>query len=418
MGHVISARGIEVDKAKVDIIAKLPYPTNVKQMRGFLGHAGFYRRFMKDFAKIAQPMTKLLQNEVEWNFNDECNEVFHILKEALVTAPVIQPPDWGIPFEIMCDASGYAVGAVLGQKRGKHCHVIYYASKTLNPAQCNYTTTEKELLAIVFTFEKFRSYLLGGKTIVYTDHSALKYLMAKKETKPRLIRWILLLQEFDVEIKDKSGTQNLVADHLSRILRPEEGEPIKEVFPDEELAVAQGNQEPWYADICNYKVLKQLPGGMSSYQRNKIRVESRHYIWDEPYLWKMCTDQIIRRCVEEREQESIMDHCHTKVCGGHFGPKRTARKILDSGFYWPTIFKDNYEWCKRCAQCQKKCNITRRNEMPMTPIMPVEVFDIWGMDFMGPLPSSKGNQYILLAVDYVSKWVEPRQHRQMTQGWW
>ena len=103
-----------------------------------------------------------------------------------------------------------------------------------------------------------------------------------------------------------------------------------------------------------------------------------------------------------------MDHCHTKVYGGHFGPKRTARKILDSRFYWPTIFKDSYEWCKRCTQCQKEGNITRRNEMPMTPIMPVEVFDIWEMDFIGPLPSSKGNQYILLAVDYVSKWVETK----------
>lgn len=208
LGHVISERGIEVDKAKIDIIAKLPYPTSVKQLRGFLGHAGFYRRFVKDFAKMAQPMTRLLQNEVPWDFNDECKEAFHMLKENLVTAPIIQPPDWGMPFELMCDASGYAVGAVLGQKIGKERHVIYYASKTLNAAQSNYATTEKELLAIVFAFEKFRSYLLGGKTTVYTDHAALRYLMTKKETKPRLMRWILLLQEFDVEIVDKSGAQN------------------------------------------------------------------------------------------------------------------------------------------------------------------------------------------------------------------
>ncbi|XP_057770988.1 uncharacterized mitochondrial protein AtMg00860-like [Salvia miltiorrhiza] len=115
LGHVISGRGIEVDKAKIEIIAKLPYPTNIKQLRGFLGHAGFYRRFVKDFAKIAQPMTKLLQNEVEWNFDEDCKEAFQILKNNLISAPIIQPPDWGMPFEVMCDASGYAIGQFLGR---------------------------------------------------------------------------------------------------------------------------------------------------------------------------------------------------------------------------------------------------------------------------------------------------------------
>lgn len=150
LGHVVSEKGIEVDKAKVDVIAKLPFPKNVKHIRGFLGHAGFYRRFVKDFAKIAQPLTRLLQNDVDGNFGEDCKEAFRIIKECLITAPVMQPLDWGMPFEVMCDASGYAVGAVLGQKRGRESHVICYASKTLNPAQCNYTTTEKEMLAIVF----------------------------------------------------------------------------------------------------------------------------------------------------------------------------------------------------------------------------------------------------------------------------
>ena len=126
-------------------------------------------------------------------------------------------PDWTLPFEIMCDASDYAVGAVLGQRRDKHFHPIYYASKTLNDAQENYSTTEKELLAIVFAFDKFRSYLVFSKTIVYTDHSTIKYLFTKQDAKPRLIRWILLLQEFDIEIQDKNGAENVAADHLSRL---------------------------------------------------------------------------------------------------------------------------------------------------------------------------------------------------------
>ena len=129
----------------------------------------------------------------------------------------MQPPDWNLPFEIMCDASDYAVGAVLGQRKEGKVNAIYYTSKTLNEVQVNYATTEKELLAVVFAFEKFRSYIVNSKVIVYTDHAAIKYLLSKKDAKPRLIRWILLLQEFDVEIRDKKGVENVVADHLSRM---------------------------------------------------------------------------------------------------------------------------------------------------------------------------------------------------------
>ncbi|CAN6685808.1 unnamed protein product [Malus baccata var. baccata] len=197
--------------------------------------AGFYRRFIKDFSKIAQPLCRLLQKEVAFEFTKECTESFNQLKELLTTAPIIVPPDWSLPFELMCDASDYALGAVLGQRKDKRPHVIYYASRTLNDAQLNYSTTEKELLAVVFALDKFRSYLIGTKVIVFTDHAALKYLLTKKEAKPRLIRWILLLQEFDIEIRDKKGSENVVADHLSRMVHNEESLPILETFPDEQL---------------------------------------------------------------------------------------------------------------------------------------------------------------------------------------
>ena len=202
LGHLVFERGIEVDKAKVNVIAKLPHPVNVKGIQSFLGHAGFYRRFIKDFSKIAKPLTHLLNNDVPFIFYESCIKAFEKLKEALISAPVVQPPDWKLPFELMCDASDFAVGAVLGQKKGTALHVIYYARKTLDDAQSNYTTTEKELLAVVYAFDKFRPYLVGNKCIVYTDHAAIRHLMNKKDTKPRLIRWILLLQEFDVQIKD------------------------------------------------------------------------------------------------------------------------------------------------------------------------------------------------------------------------
>ena len=184
LGHIISKKGIEVDRAKVELISKLPPPTSIKQIRSFLGHIGFYRRFIKDFSKISHPLYNLLTKEVPFNFDEDCLKAFEFLKEAVTQAPIIQPPDWSLPFEIMCDASDFAIGAVLGQRINKCPVVIYYASRTLNEAQKNYTTTEKELLAIVFALEKFRSYLLGSKIVVYSDHSALKYLLSKKDAKP------------------------------------------------------------------------------------------------------------------------------------------------------------------------------------------------------------------------------------------
>nr|GEY19561.1 reverse transcriptase domain-containing protein [Tanacetum cinerariifolium] len=198
LGHKISKSGIQVDRAKVDVIAKLPHPTSVK----------------------ARPMTHLLKKETPFIFSKECIEAFNTLKKKLTEAPILLALDWDLPFEIMCDASDFAICAVLGKRMTKHFQPIYYASKTMTDAQAHYTTTEKDLLAVVYAFEKFRPYLVLSKTIVYTDHSALKYLLAKQDAKPRLLRWILLLQEFDVVIRDKKGAENLAADHLSRLENP------------------------------------------------------------------------------------------------------------------------------------------------------------------------------------------------------
>nr|GEV65807.1 hypothetical protein [Tanacetum cinerariifolium] len=220
LGHKISKNGIEVDKAKVDVIAKLPHPTTVKGIRSFLGHAGFYRRFIQDFSKIAQLMTRLLEKDTPFFFSNECIEAFQTLKRKLTEAPILIALDWDLPFGFMCDASNFAIGTVLGQQKTNHFQSIHYASKTMTDAQGHYTTTEKELLAVVYAFKKFWPYLVLSKSIVYTNHSELKYLFSKQDAKPRLLHWVLLLQEFDITIRDKKGAENLAADHLSRLENP------------------------------------------------------------------------------------------------------------------------------------------------------------------------------------------------------
>ncbi|RVW70740.1 Retrovirus-related Pol polyprotein from transposon 297 [Vitis vinifera] len=237
LGHIISKNGIEVDKAKVELIVKLPPPTNVKGIRQFLGHAG----------------------------SIGVSESFEELKQFLTTAPIVRAPNWKLPFEVMCDSSDLAMGAVLGQREDGKPYVIYYASKTLNEAQRNYTTTEKELLAVVFALDKFRAYLVGSSIVVFTDHSALKYLLTKQDAKARLIRWILLLQEFNLQIRDKKGVENVVADHLSRLViaHDSHGLPINDDFPEESLMSI--DVTPWYSHIANFLVTGEVPNFMGPF---------------------------------------------------------------------------------------------------------------------------------------------------------
>ncbi|KAK1670833.1 hypothetical protein QYE76_058992 [Lolium multiflorum] len=257
-------------------------------------------RFIKDFSKISKPLTNLLQKDVPFVFDDDCKEAFETLKKALTTAPIVEPPDWNLPFEIMCDASDFAVGAVLGQRVDKKLNVIHYASKTLDAAQRNYATTEKELLAVVFACDKFRSYIVDSKVTIHTDHAAIRYLMTKKDAKPRLIRWVLLLQEFDLHIVDRKGADNPVADNLSRLENiAYDPVPVNDSFPNEQLAVIKvsSRDSPWYADYANFIVSKYLPPTFSAQQRRKFFYDLRHYFWDDPHLYKEGVDGIMRRAI-------------------------------------------------------------------------------------------------------------------------
>ncbi|GJX35026.1 reverse transcriptase domain-containing protein [Tanacetum coccineum] len=253
LGHKISKKGIEVDKAKIDVNAKLPHPTTVKGVRSFLGHAGFYRRFIKDFSKISLSMTHLLEKNTPFIFFDDCIQSFQTLKKKLTEAPILIAPDWDLPFELMCDATDFAIGAVLGKRHEKHFRPIHYASKTMNEAESHYTTTEKEMLAVV------------------------------------LLQWVLLLQEFDFNVIDPKGAENLAADHLSRLENPYENmldpKEVNEKFPLETLNMVTSQSDsstPWFADYSNYRARNFIVKGMSSQQKNKFFKDIKHYFWDDP----------------------------------------------------------------------------------------------------------------------------------------
>nr|GEX71139.1 reverse transcriptase domain-containing protein [Tanacetum cinerariifolium] len=366
-----------VDKAKIDMIAKLPPPTNVKAIRSFLRHAEFYRRFIKDSSKISRPMTKLLEKDSVFKFDEECNKAFKTLKEKLANTPIMVSPNWSLSFELMCDASDFNVGVVIGQREEKHFRPVHFASKPLNSAQQNYTMAEKELLAVVFAFDKFRSYLVLLKIVVFTDR----------------------------------GAENVTTDHLSRLEKPNlkeiKDEEINDEFPNELLMSIKDEEEsPWFSNFSNYLVGGILRKGLTYAQRCKFFSELKHYFWDEPYLFKACPYGMIRRRVHGSKTQKNLDECHHGPTGGHYGPSITAKKLFDVGLYWPTIFKEAQTLVKNYNACKRFGSISQRDEMPLNIIQVSEIFDIWGIDFMGPFLKSHKFEYIFVSIDYVSKWAE------------
>eukprot|EP00253_Pinus_taeda_P033154 PITA_33154 len=255
LGHYISAAGIQVDPAKIQIILLIPTPTTQ----------------MED------------------------------LKKLVSTAPVLQGQNWEFPFQISSDASDTAIGAVLGKEEDKKPYAIYYISKNLFPAELNYTVTEREFLAMIHAINKFRHYITGYPVILFTDHSDLRYLANKPITNGRITRWLILLQEFDITIKDQPGKENPVADFLSRMPKPIDAAIVEDQFPDEHLFVV-AVKTPWYADVANFLAVG--------------------------------ADMHIRRCVREDEIFEILKSYHDEPCGRHFIDRRTGHKVLQTGRDW------------------------------------------------------------------------------------
>nr|GEV71299.1 reverse transcriptase domain-containing protein [Tanacetum cinerariifolium] len=223
------------------------------------------------------------------------------------------------------------------------------------------------------------------------------------------------IEEFTFKVVDTKGAENLAADHFSRLENPHQNvldpNEINKSFPFKTLNLVsyRGSQStPWFADFANYHAGNFIVKRMSSQQKSKFFKDVKHYFWKDPYLFKFCDDQIIKQCVSSQEAIDILKACHSRPIGGHHGPNYTAKNVFDLGFYWPAIYRDAQNFVKNCDVCQRQGKITQKDEMPQNSIQVCQIFNVWGIDFMGPFSSSRGNKCILVAVDYLSKWVEAK----------
>jgi hypothetical protein len=411
LGYVVSEKEREPDPEKIEVISGLATPTNAKEITKLLGHVRWYRELIPDFTKIAAPITHLLEKDIRFEWTKACQRAFEELRDKLSTYPVLRPPNWEKSFHVFCDASDVAVGSALCQSTGDKGkdQPIAYASKQLTPAERNYSTTERECLAMVFFVKKFRHYLICNPVVFFVDHMAIKYLVNKAELSGRLARWVLLLEEFDYTVEYKPGRMHLQADHLSRLSKDIGTSPVNDMLMNDNLFVVTAQPE-WYARIVEFLTTQQLSGEWTKEDRRKVRVNSRHFAVVGHRLFKRGADGLLRRCVSEVEVPSILAACHDSACGGHFSGQLTGQKILRAGYFWPTLFKDAYDYVKRCDACQRYARNDLRMEMPLHVSLPLVPFEKWGIDYVEEVHphSSKEMAYIVVATEYLTKWAKAK----------
>jgi hypothetical protein len=411
LGHIVSVSGIELDPEKVEVIHNLKPPTNVKGVHKVLGHIGWYRSRIEDYATSALPLTNLIRKDVKFEWIPECQAGFDELKKRVTTYPIMQTPDWNRPFHVYCDASAVAVGNALCQPAddGGRDYPVAFSSKQLSAAKRNYTTTESECLAMIFSIKKYRHYLLLNLVVFFVDHMAIRYLVNKPELSGRLARWVLLLMEFDYTVQYKPGKQHLQADHLSQLSTELNPTDINDEFPDGKLFAIR-NVPSWYEYIAQFLSTQQFPPHMNKHERRKVRVNNSHFLIISDKLYRRGIDGILRRCVDYTEFPSILEACHDSACGGHFSGHLIAQKVLRTGYFWPTLFADVEDHTKRCDPCQRYARNDLHMDLPLHPSLPLTPLEKWGIDYVGPVspPSSKRNEYIIVATEYFPKWAEAK----------
>lgn len=407
LGHVVTAEGITTDPEKVESIRQIPTPRNVRDVRRFLGVASWYRRFVPSFSQIASPLTKLLKKHNRFKWTEEQTTAFDRLKTCLTEAPVLACPDFEKPFTLQTDASDLGLGVALTQNLQGGDHIIAYASRTLTPAERNFSVTERECLAIVWGVEKMRPYLEGYRFTVLTDHQSLRWLHSIKSPTGRLARWSIFLQQYDFEIKYRKGALNRVADALSR--QPLPG----------------STSDPDTQELC---IVEDAPD-CAWYQRKKAEVENtpesvpdycirdnrlfRHF-WDssdytEPDLtdpWKLCVPKTLRK--------TVLEENHDAPHAGHMGIAKTIARI-SLRYYWPGMFRDIAKYVRSCVTCQRYKPLQQQPAGKMQPSVNRHPWETVSTDLVGPLPrSAKGNNFIVVFQDRFTKWIQCRAIRSAT----
>lgn len=415
LGHVVSSEGIAPDEDKISTVKDFPRPHNVKTVRSFLGLANYYRRFVKDFAKIAAPLNQLLRKDHKFVWTAQCEEAFQALKAALISAPILAFPDFSEIFHLYVDASNEGIGATLGQIQNGKEVAIAYAGRDFNSAERNYSTTEREALAVIFGIKKFEPYLHGRKFVLHTDHHSLKWLMNITDPTGRLARWSLLVQQHDFEIRHRPGVNHANADALSR-------RPYQLVPPEISAYDVPGVQTPRIrdlqrhdrdlADLISYLETATLPGDNAS-ARSLLLMVDDYFLSPDGLLFHLWTPTGSRRKTTYQQlvipaslRYEILTWGHDDPTAGHFGTTKTYEK-LRTRYYWRNMFSDIQHWTRSCADCSMRKTPHNRHKAPLMPI-PVEgAFDRLAVDCLGPLPeSTRGNRYVVVFCDALTRWCE------------
>ena len=399
LGHILTTEGIRPDPEKIRAIKEFPAPRTVKQLRGFLGLINFYSKFTKEHAAATYPLLPLIKKNSKWRWGNEEETAFREIKEKFCSNVVLHYPDRQRPFYVQTDASDFALGAVLYQINGKNEHeVLQFASRTLKGAELAYYTTEKELLAIVWSLQKFRSYLLGSKIHVITDHAALLFLKECKLAHARLTRWSLAIQDYDITIEHCEGKKNHVADVLSRLpdLDKASGRNslriarlVGEISPEfEKLLASLDRIQTEDTEINTLKTLvekEEAPTGYSIHH-NILYKEIRG---------------CLRAVIPVSMASKIIAECHEIY--GHAG-SRKCYLLMCEDFYCPHMYRITRQQIACCESCQKNKINVQGSYAEMQNILPTRPGELVSLDFYGPLPAGKyGMKYILAVIDVFSK---------------
>ena len=352
LGHWVSKGGVTVMPNKVKKIQGLERPSDVKGIRSFLGLTGYYRRFIPEYAHRSQPLTMLTRKKSKWQWGEEQDNAFEGLKSALREAPVLRPPQWGKPWIIDCDASNTVVGAVLSQEEPdtKEEHPVYYYSRLLNPAERNYSTTDRECLAVIAAVKKFRVYVLGAPLEIRTDHAVVWQLLNKVDATGRYARWVCIMSEFDFTLRYWPGPKHGNADGLSGAKIQED---IMSCGINDEIECAfraEVEEDPHYRSIVDYLRTGEVHLPRAN-ERRRLRTMAKKYTLRNDELYYRDTDGELKLCLARSEVPAVLTEFHESSFGGHWGQDVTISN-LRRHFYWPTMRKDVTEHLRKCEACQ------------------------------------------------------------------